>query len=89
MPCSEGISPPQGAAMGSCSSALVDEHETIFKKNPRRVVRPAGESCVVVGGLDADVAGGGWPLLPRLRWAFGVDGRGWGSPLLEGAAGLC
>lgn len=51
LPCSEGTFPPQGAAVGSRSSALVDEHETIFKKNPRRVVRPAGESCVGTGGV--------------------------------------
>ena len=28
---------------GSRSSTLVNDHEAIFKKNPRRVVRPAGE----------------------------------------------
>lgn len=46
---SEGTLPPQDATMGRHSSALVDEHETIFKKNPRRVVRPAGESCMDAG----------------------------------------
>lgn len=35
--------------MGSRSSVLVDEHEALFKKNPRRVVRPAGESHVERG----------------------------------------
>lgn len=35
--------------MGSRSSVLVDEHEALFKKNPRRVVRPAGESHVEPG----------------------------------------
>ncbi|KFO76173.1 Synaptotagmin-like 4, partial [Cuculus canorus] len=41
LPRSEGTLPLQDAAIGSHSSALVDDHETIFKKNPRRVVRPA------------------------------------------------
>lgn len=48
--CSERTFPPQDAAVGTCSSTLVDEHGTIFKKNPRRVVRPAGESCLGAGG---------------------------------------
>lgn len=52
--------------MGTRSSTLVDEHETIFKKNPRRVVRPAGESCAGAMGLGADTARGGQPLLPGL-----------------------
>lgn len=45
--------------MGSCSGALVDEHEMIFKKNPRRVVRPAGESYVGAGGFGCR-HGRGW-----------------------------
>ncbi|XP_035754472.1 synaptotagmin-like protein 4, partial [Egretta garzetta] len=54
------------AAVGSRSSALVDENETIFKKNPRRVVRPAGESCVGAGGeFVADMAGGAGCLAGR------------------------
>lgn len=44
LPCSESTFPPQDATVGSRSSTLVNEHETIFKKNPRRVLRPAGES---------------------------------------------
>ncbi|NWH37973.1 SYTL4 protein, partial [Chloropsis hardwickii] len=84
LPCSEGTLPPQDATVGSRSSTLVDEHEMIFKKNPRRVVRPAGERCA-----GADTAGGGQLLLPGLGRAFSAGGRGWGSPLREGAAGLC
>ncbi|KFW86654.1 Synaptotagmin-like 4, partial [Manacus vitellinus] len=46
LPCSDRTSPPQDATAGTRSSALVDEHETIFKKNPRRVVRPAEAGAV-------------------------------------------
>lgn len=35
--------------MGTRSSALADGQETLFKKNPRRVVRPAGEMCGCCG----------------------------------------
>lgn len=44
----------------------------------------------VQGGLGADMVGlGGQPLLPGLWRVFSVDEGGWGSPLLEGEAGLC
>ncbi|XP_067160207.1 synaptotagmin-like protein 4 isoform X2 [Apteryx mantelli] len=36
------------ASVGNRSSMLVDEHETIFKKNPRRVVRPADYTKSVI-----------------------------------------
>uniref|UniRef100_A0A8B9FK61 Synaptotagmin-like protein 4 n=1 Tax=Amazona collaria TaxID=241587 RepID=A0A8B9FK61_9PSIT len=50
LPCSDGTCPPQDAAVGSRSSTL-DEREMMFKKNPRRVVRPAGERCVRCRGV--------------------------------------
>lgn len=37
--------------------------------------------------LGADTSGGGWLLLPRLWWALGADGRGWGSPVQQGSSG--
>lgn len=61
LPGSEGTLLAQDATVGTRSSALVDEHETIFKKNPRRVVRPAGERCV-----GADMAGVG--ISSSLGW---------------------
>ncbi|NXU82875.1 SYTL4 protein, partial [Xiphorhynchus elegans] len=48
LPCSDRTFPPQDATAGTRSSALVDEHETIFKKNPRRVVRPADYTKSVI-----------------------------------------
>lgn len=69
--------------MGTRSSTLVDEHETIFKKNPRRVVRPAGERCGGAVGLGANMAGTGQLLLPGLLRAFSADGRGWGTHLVR------
>ncbi|XP_062440290.1 synaptotagmin-like protein 4 isoform X2 [Rhea pennata] len=36
------------ASVGNRNSMLVDEHETIFKKNPRRVVRPADYTKSVI-----------------------------------------
>lgn len=84
--CSEGTFPPQDAAVGTCGSSLVDERGTMFKKNPRRVVRPAGESCWGAGGTWVPAW---WRGAAAAPWVFGAGGRGWGSLLLEGAAGLC
>lgn len=72
--------------MGSRSGALVDEHEMIFKKNPRRVVRPAGESCVGAGGFGCR-HGRGW--VTASAWA--VVGFQWrwerlGHPLAGGSS---
>ncbi|XP_049683528.1 synaptotagmin-like protein 4 isoform X2 [Accipiter gentilis] len=74
------------AAVGSRSGALVDEHEMIFKKNPRRVVRPAGESCVGAGGFGCR-HGRGW--VTASAWA--VAGFQWrwerlGHPLAGGSS---
>ncbi|XP_068813491.1 synaptotagmin-like protein 4 isoform X1 [Struthio camelus] len=45
------------ASMGNRSSMLVDEHETIFKKNPRRVVRPADYTKSVIDLRPEDFVG--------------------------------
>uniref|UniRef100_A0A8C7EBR0 Synaptotagmin-like protein 4 n=1 Tax=Nothoprocta perdicaria TaxID=30464 RepID=A0A8C7EBR0_NOTPE len=46
-----------GASLGSRSSVLVDEREPIFKKNPRRVVRPAEYTKSVIDLRPEDFVG--------------------------------
>ncbi|NWR68643.1 SYTL4 protein, partial [Centropus unirufus] len=73
LPCSEGSLPPQDAAVGSLSSALVDEHETIFKKNPRRVVRPADYTKSVIDLRPDDFVGEGGSLGDRSKSVPGLN----------------
>ncbi|KAM6057140.1 synaptotagmin-like protein 4 isoform 2-T2 [Theristicus caerulescens] len=61
------------AAMGSRSSALVDEHETIFKKNPRRVVRPADYTKSVIDLRPEDFVGEGGSLGDRSKSVPGLN----------------
>ncbi|NXT59261.1 SYTL4 protein, partial [Pluvianellus socialis] len=73
LPSSEGTLPPQDATVGSRSSALVDEHETIFKKNPRRVVRPADYTKSVIDLRPEDFAGEGGSLGDRSKSVPGLN----------------
>ncbi|NXL41082.1 SYTL4 protein, partial [Podilymbus podiceps] len=73
LPCSEGTLPPQDAAVGSRSSALVDEHEAIFKKNPRRVVRPADYTKSVIDLRPEDFVGDGGSLGDRSKSVPGLN----------------
>ncbi|NWS16178.1 SYTL4 protein, partial [Pachyramphus minor] len=73
LPCSDGTSPPQDAAAGTRSSALVDEHETIFKKNPRRVVRPADYTKSVIDLRPEDFMGDGASLGDRSKSVPGLN----------------
>ncbi|NXA16929.1 SYTL4 protein, partial [Ibidorhyncha struthersii] len=72
-PASEGTLPPQDATVGSRSSALVDEHETIFKKNPRRVVRPADYTKSVIDLRPEDFVGDGGSLGDRSKSVPGLN----------------
>uniref|UniRef100_A0A8C3J421 Synaptotagmin-like protein 4 n=1 Tax=Calidris pygmaea TaxID=425635 RepID=A0A8C3J421_9CHAR len=73
LPSSEGTLPPQAATVGSRSSALVDEHETIFKKNPRRVVRPADYTKSVIDLRPEDFVGDGGSLGDRSKSVPGLN----------------
>ncbi|NXH41534.1 SYTL4 protein, partial [Dicaeum eximium] len=73
LPCSEGTSPPQGATVGTRSSTLVDEHEMIFKKNPRRVVRPADYTKSVIDLRPEDLVGEGGTLGDRSKSVPGLN----------------
>lgn len=71
--------------MGTRSSTLVDEQETLFKKNPRRVVRPAGEMCSAVVWVLARLGvSSSCSLAEGLSVQVGEAGA---APLHEGAAG--
>ncbi|KAF1662369.1 Synaptotagmin-like protein 4, partial [Aptenodytes patagonicus] len=61
------------AAVGSRSNALVDEHETIFKKNPRRVVRPADYTKSVIDLRPGDFMGEGGSLGDRSKSVPGLN----------------
>ncbi|NXI94800.1 SYTL4 protein, partial [Psophia crepitans] len=61
------------AAVGSHSSALVDEHETIFKKNPRRVVRPPDYTKSVIDLRPEDFVGEGGSLGDRSKSVPGLN----------------
>ncbi|NWY37437.1 SYTL4 protein, partial [Sylvia atricapilla] len=73
LPCSEGTPPPQDATVGTRSSTLVDEHETIFKKNPRRVVRPADYTKSVIDLRPGDLVGEGGSLGDRSKSVPGLN----------------
>ncbi|XP_048174691.1 synaptotagmin-like protein 4 [Corvus hawaiiensis] len=61
------------ATVGTRSSALVDEHETIFKKNPRRVVRPADYTKSVIDLRPEDLVGEGGSLGDRSKSVPGLN----------------
>ncbi|XP_026704546.1 synaptotagmin-like protein 4 isoform X1 [Athene cunicularia] len=61
------------AAVGSRTSALVDEHETIFKKNPRRVLRPADYTKSVIDLRPEDFVGEGSSLGDRSKSVPGLN----------------
>ncbi|NXY26317.1 SYTL4 protein, partial [Atrichornis clamosus] len=73
LPCSEGTLPPQEATVGTRSSTLVDEHEAIFKKNPRRVVRPADYTKSVIDLRPEDLVGEGGSLGDRSKSVPGLN----------------
>ncbi|NWT16925.1 SYTL4 protein, partial [Vireo altiloquus] len=73
LPCSEGTLLPQDATVGTRSSTLVDEHETIFKKNPRRVVRPTGYTKSVIDLRPEDLVGEGGSLGDRSKSVPGLN----------------
>ncbi|NXA08252.1 SYTL4 protein, partial [Sapayoa aenigma] len=73
LPCSEGTFPPQDATAGTRSSVLVDEHETIFKKNPRRAVRPADYTKSVIDLRPEDLMGEGSSLGDRSKSVPGLN----------------
>ncbi|NXF98986.1 SYTL4 protein, partial [Sakesphorus luctuosus] len=68
------VAAPAGpAASRTRSSALVDEHETIFKKNPRRVVRPADYTKSVIDLRPEDLMGEGSSLGDRSKSVPGLN----------------
>ncbi|XP_054070265.1 synaptotagmin-like protein 4 isoform X4 [Rissa tridactyla] len=67
------LSDGRDATMGRHSSALVDEHETIFKKNPRRVVRPADYTKSVIDLRPEDFVGEGGSLGDRSKSVPGLN----------------
>ncbi|NXP61680.1 SYTL4 protein, partial [Chloropsis cyanopogon] len=73
LPCSEGTLPPQDTTVGTRSSTLVDEHEMIFKKNPRRVVRPADYTKSVIDLRPEDLVGEGGSLGDRSKSVPGLN----------------
>ncbi|NXK89214.1 SYTL4 protein, partial [Formicarius rufipectus] len=73
LPCSDRTFLPQDATSGTRSSTLVDEHETIFKKNPRRVVRPADYTKSVIDLRPEDLMGEGGSLGDRSKSVPGLN----------------
>nr|XP_021140111.1 synaptotagmin-like protein 4 isoform X3 [Columba livia] len=67
------LSAGRDAAVGTCSSTLVDEHGTIFKKNPRRVVRPADYTKSVIDLRLEDFVGEGGSLGDRSKSVPGLN----------------
>ncbi|XP_072785113.1 synaptotagmin-like protein 4 isoform X2 [Taeniopygia guttata] len=61
------------ATVGTRSSALVDEQEMIFKKNPRRVVRPADYTKSVIDLRPEDLVGEGGSLGDRSKSVPGLN----------------
>ncbi|XP_051486409.1 synaptotagmin-like protein 4 isoform X3 [Apus apus] len=61
------------ATMGSHGNASVDEHEMIFKKNPRRVVRPADYTKSVIDLRPEDFVGEGSSLGDRSKSVPGLN----------------
>ncbi|NWV64892.1 SYTL4 protein, partial [Malurus elegans] len=73
LPCSEGTLPPQDVTVGTRSSTLENENETIFKKNPRRVVRPADYTKSVIDLRPEDLVGEGSSLGDRSKSVPGLN----------------
>uniref|UniRef100_A0A8C5U2Z8 Synaptotagmin-like protein 4 n=1 Tax=Malurus cyaneus samueli TaxID=2593467 RepID=A0A8C5U2Z8_9PASS len=73
LPCSEGTLPPQDVTVGTRSSNLENENETIFKKNPRRVVRPADYTKSVIDLRPEDLVGEGGSLGDRSKSVPGLN----------------
>lgn len=69
----KAFSEGRDAAVGTHSSTLVDEHETIFKKNPRRVVRPAEYTKSVIDLRPEDLVGEGGSLGDRSKSVPGLN----------------
>ncbi|XP_065499224.1 synaptotagmin-like protein 4 isoform X1 [Caloenas nicobarica] len=67
------LSDGRDAAVGTCSSSLVDEHGTIFKKNPRRVVRPADYTKSVIDLRLENLVGEGGSLGDRSKSVPGLN----------------
>ncbi|KAF1471904.1 Synaptotagmin-like protein 4, partial [Pygoscelis antarcticus] len=75
------VAAPAGPAASSLTlplrsknvNALVDEHETIFKKNPRRVVRPADYTKSVIDLRPGDFMGEGGSLGDRSKSVPGLN----------------
>ncbi|XP_071669571.1 synaptotagmin-like protein 4 isoform X3 [Patagioenas fasciata] len=67
------LSTGRDAAVGTCSSTLVDEHGTIFKKNPRRVVRPADYTKSVIDLRLEEFVGEGASLGDRSKSVPGLN----------------
>ncbi|KAL2304177.1 hypothetical protein Nmel_012919 [Mimus melanotis] len=61
------------ATVGTRSSTSVDEQETIFKKNPRRVVRPADYTKSVIDLRPEDLVGEGGSLGDRSKSVPGLN----------------
>ncbi|NWZ01564.1 SYTL4 protein, partial [Loxia curvirostra] len=57
----------------SKNATVVDEHETIFKKNPRRVVRPADYTKSVIDLRPEDLVGEGGSLGDRSKSVPGLN----------------
>ncbi|NXF91543.1 SYTL4 protein, partial [Eubucco bourcierii] len=71
---------PAGSAASSMTlpfrskaTALVDEHQTIFKKNPRRVLRPADYTKSVIDLRPEDFVGEGSSLGDRSKSVPGLN----------------
>ncbi|NWW21420.1 SYTL4 protein, partial [Falcunculus frontatus] len=74
------VAAPAGPASSSLTLPLrsktgtsVDEHETIFKKNPRRVVRPADYTKSVIDLRPEDLVGEGGSLGDRSKSVPGLN----------------
>ncbi|NXD91988.1 SYTL4 protein, partial [Chaetorhynchus papuensis] len=74
------VAAPAGPASSSLTlplrsrnATLVDEHETIFKKNPRRVVRPAEYTKSVIDLRPEDLVGEGGSLGDRSKSVPGLN----------------
>ncbi|NXL17819.1 SYTL4 protein, partial [Setophaga kirtlandii] len=72
-PAGPGTLTAQDATVGTHSGTLVDEHETMFKKNPRRVVRPADYTKSVIDLRPEDLAGEGGSLGDRSKSVPGLN----------------
>ncbi|XP_064282524.1 synaptotagmin-like protein 4 [Passer domesticus] len=67
------LSDGRDATVGTRSNTLVDEHEMIFKKNPRRVVRPADYTKSVIDLRPEDLVGEGGSLGDRSKSVPGLN----------------